>query len=172
MTSKYSVDKKRYYLLTNSSIYKEPAMFLVLLYRLNYSISRIKIGIFRYLINLFFVPFYKIVSVFLGISLPRLTKIGSGFVIFHYGAIAINELAVIGVNCTIRQGVTIGNKNFINDVPVIGDNVDIGAGAVIMGKIKIGNNVSIGANAVVIKDVPDNYIAVGVPAKNIPKKII
>ncbi|MNG29745.1 Serine acetyltransferase [compost metagenome] len=74
---------------------------------------------------------------------------------------------MIGENCVIRQGVTIGNRKSGDDVPTIGDNVDIGAGAVIIGKIKIGDNVKIGANAVVLKDVPDNCTAVGNPARHI-----
>ena len=79
-------------------------------------------------------------------------------------------MTVIGKNCTLRHGVTIGNRQAVDDVPVIGDHVDIGAGAKILGKIRIGNNVSIGANAVVITDVPDNHIAVGVPARILPQK--
>ena len=55
--------------------------------------------------------------------------------------------------------------------PIIGNNVDIGAGAKVLGRITIGNNVLIGANAVVIKDVPDNSIAVGVPAEIKPRKV-
>lgn len=98
--------------------------------------------------------------------------IESEFVIFHYGAIATNELTIISKNCTIRQGVTIGNKNYADDVPIIGENVDIGAGAVIIGRIKIGTNVCIGANAVVLKDVSNNYIAIGVPAINVKKNTI
>jgi len=82
----------------------------------------------------------------------------------------LNPDTVIGKNCTLRHNVTIGNRLNDHDVPIIGDNVDIGVGAVIMGAIKIGNNVSIGANAVVLCDVPDNHIAVGVPAKIYPKK--
>lgn len=65
----------------------------------------------------------------------------------------------------MRQGVTIGNKNTEDDCPIIGDNCDIGAGAKIIGAIHIGNNVTIGANAVVVKDIPDNCIVGGIPAK-------
>lgn len=68
------------------------------------------------------------------------------------------------------HNVTIGNRYEINDVPIIKDNINIGVGAVIIGRIKIGNNVDIGANAVVLKDVPDNCIAVDNPAKILYKK--
>ena len=76
----------------------------------------------------------------------------------------------MGENCILRQGVTIGTKNEDHDVPVIGNHVEFGAGAKVLGKIRIGNNVTIGANAVVLCDVPDNSIAVGIPAKIYPKK--
>lgn len=76
----------------------------------------------------------------------------------------------MGKNCVIRQGVTIGTKNEDHDVPIIGNNVEFGAGCKVLGKIKIGNNVIIGANAVVLCDVPDNSIAVGIPAKIYPQK--
>ena len=87
------------------------------------------------------------------------------------GCIIINSYSVIGDNCTIRHEVTIGNRNSDRDCPIIGNNCNIGAGAKILGAIKIGNNVDIGANAVVITDVPDNCIAVGVPARIIKKYV-
>jgi serine O-acetyltransferase len=111
-----------------------------------------------------------IFTIITGIQIPRGCKIGPGLRIYHFGCLVLNPLTVIGKNCTLRHGVTIGNRNEIDDVPVLGDNVDIGAGAKVLGRIKIGNNVSIGANAVVITDVPDDHIAVGVPARVILKK--
>ena len=76
--------------------------------------------------------------------------------------------AQIGKNCTIMQQVTIG-LDAEGNAPIIGDNVFIGAGARIIGKVVIGDNAKIGANAVVVKDVPANATAVGVPAKIIVK---
>jgi serine O-acetyltransferase len=88
-------------------------------------------------------------------------------VTFAYGGIGvvIHARAVVGRNCIIGQGVTIGGKSGWYEVPVIGDNVEISAGARIIGPIRIGNNVIIGANAVVVKDVPDNCVVAGVPAR-------
>ena len=81
----------------------------------------------------------------------------------------VHSKVTIGSNCKIFQNVTIGAKwpegSKIAGVPQIGNNVQIGCGAVIIGNITIGDNVYIGANAVVLKDVPDNSIAIGVPAE-------
>lgn len=102
-----------------------------------------------------------------GIDIPAKTAVGEGLYIGHYGGIVINGRSVIGKNCNISQGVTLGivNRGEKLGVPVIGDFVYIGPGAKIIGKIKIGNNVAIGANAVVTRDVPDNAVVVGVPAR-------
>lgn len=102
-----------------------------------------------------------------GIDLNRKTKIGKGFYIGHFSGIVISSSAVIGDNCNISQGVTIGiaGKGENRGCPTIGNNVYIGAGAKIIGKVRIGNNVAIGANAVVTKDVPDNAVVGGIPAK-------
>ena len=102
-----------------------------------------------------------------GIELPRGTKVGEGLYIGHFGGIIISGGAVIGRNCNISQGVTIGvaGRGEKRGIPIIGDGIYIGAGAKVIGKIRVGNNVAIGANAVVTKDVPDNAVVVGIPAK-------
>lgn len=82
--------------------------------------------------------------------------------------IIISHFATIGANCVIRQQVTIAQNNN-NESAIIKDNVVIGAGAKIIGKVTIGNNAVIGANAVVTHDIPDNCVAVGVPARVIKK---
>jgi serine O-acetyltransferase len=99
-------------------------------------------------------------------SVPAQTKIGKGTV-FGYGGIGvvIHARTVIGNNCILGQGITIGGRSKLYEVPVIGDNVYIGAGARVLGNITIGNNVVIGANAVVIKDIPSNCSVAGMPAK-------
>jgi serine O-acetyltransferase len=110
-------------------------------------------------------------SIKFGIQIPLNTKIGSGFYIGHFGNIVINGRSSIGENCNISQGVTIGqssrgkNKGY----PQIGNNCYIAPGVKIIGNIKIGNNVAIGANAVVTKDIEDNSVVVGIPAKIISK---
>ena len=85
--------------------------------------------------------------------------------------VVVHARSVIGKNCLLGQNITIGGKSGWYEVPIIGDNVHISAGARILGPVKVGNNVIIGANAVVIKDVPDNCIVAGVPAKVIRDKV-
>lgn len=102
-----------------------------------------------------------------GIELPYAAKIGRGVIIEHQHGIVIHGNAVIGDNCIIRQGVTIGNRyaDRPTEAPVIGNNVNIGAGAKLLGKITIGNNVNIGANSVVISDFVDNSLIIGIPGR-------
>ncbi len=96
-------------------------------------------------------------------------EIGDGTIFYHRGiGCVVHPKAVIGKNCKIFQSVTIGSKwskaNCLGEAPRIGDNVMIGAGAVILGNISIGDNSIIGANAVVTHSVPANSLALGVPA--------
>lgn len=93
---------------------------------------------------------------------------GKGLQIWHYGYIVVNADARIGDYATIYPGVVIGAKP--NGIPTIGSHVFIGAGSKILGGIRIGDNVTIAPNAVVTKDVPDNVIVGGVPAKIIKWK--
>jgi len=114
---------------------------------------------------------YKIVQILTGIELPCEVPVGRNFRIDHFGDIIISGYASFGDNCIIRNGVTIGLKNISEKAaPSLGNNVNIGTGAKILGNITIGNNVDIGANAVVLSSVPDNSIAVGIPAKIITKR--
>lgn len=139
--------------------------WVMLVYRFGRWRYGVRPAILRKFFSLIYKILYKFIQIITGIELPCEAEIGSNFIIDHFGGIVVSGYTKIGDNCRIRNGVVIGLKN-IEEVgaPEIGDNVDIGAGAKVLGKIKIGNNVLIGANAVVITDVPDNSIAVGVPA--------
>jgi serine O-acetyltransferase len=114
---------------------------------------------------------YKLVQILTGIELPCEAVIGKNFVIDHFGGIVISGYARFGDNCRIRNGVVVGLSRVEDPVaPVIGHNVDIGAGAKLLGRITIGDNVLIGANAVVVRDVPADHVAVGVPARVRPRQ--
>jgi len=103
-----------------------------------------------------------------GIEIHPGAKIGKGLFIDHGMGVVIGETAEIGDNVTIFHGVTLGGTGKEKNVkrhPTVGDNVVIGAGAKILGPIKIGNNAKIGANSVVLKDVPPYGTVVGIPGK-------
>lgn len=104
-----------------------------------------------------------------GISIPYNTKIGPGLYIGHYGGIVINDKVVVGRNCNINHGITIGEKygRKNSGIPVIGDQVYLGPGCVVIGGISLGNNVAVGANAVVVESIPDFGVAIGIPARMI-----
>ena len=112
--------------------------------------------------------FISTISRFLtGIEIHPGARIGKGLFIDHGVGVVIGETAVIGDNVTLFHGVTLGGtgKEKGKRHPTIGNNVFIGSGAKILGNINIGNNVRIGANAVVLKDIPEDTTAVGVPVK-------
>lgn len=111
--------------------------------------------------------FLKItVQILTGIDIPCETRIGRRLVIEHFGGIVVSGDTVIGDDVVLRHGVTIGLKHTGNPgAPIIGNRVDIGAGAKILGAIRIGDGAVIGANAVVLKDVPPGALAVGIPAR-------
>lgn len=94
--------------------------------------------------------------------------VGPGFRIYHVGGFThIGRNVRIGSNCTMQPGVVFGNKTEVEDdrAVFVGDNCYFGLNAKILGPVTIGNNVTVGANAVVTKDIPDNAVVVGVPAK-------
>lgn len=128
-------------------------------------------SIIRKPFSLLYKILFKIIQIITGIELPCEVETGKNFRIDHFGEIIISGYARFGDNCLLRNGVTVGLKNVDHPAaPHIGNNVDIGAGAKILGDITVGDNVNIGANAVVLTDVPADSIAVGVPARIIPKQ--
>ncbi len=102
-----------------------------------------------------------------GIEIHPGATIGSGLFIDHGSGVVIGETTVIGDNCTIYQGVTLGGtgKQTGKRHPTLGNNVMIGSGAKLLGNFTVGDNSKIAAGAVVLGDVPENSTAVGIPAK-------
>ena len=101
-----------------------------------------------------------------GIEIHPAAKIGKGLFIDHGMGVVIGETTIIGDNCTIYQGVTLGGtgKDKGKRHPTIGNNVTIGSGAKVLGPFKVGDNSKIAANAVVLNEIPPNSTCVGVPA--------
>jgi putative colanic acid biosynthesis acetyltransferase WcaB len=104
---------------------------------------------------------YKLFSEWLlGIEIPASTSIGPGLILRHGVGIVINPSVVIGADVMIRQNVTLGNRLEEHDCPVIEDGVELGAGAVVIGRVTVGAGARIGAGAVVVKDVPPGGVAI------------
>ena len=115
---------------------------------------------------------------FTGIEIHPKAKIGKNFFIDHGMGVVIGETSEIGDNVTIYHAVTLGGispsinsdgQRHVKRHPTLKNNVVVGSGAQILGPIVVGENAKIGANAVVTKDVPENAIMVGIPAKNVNK---
>lgn len=142
-------------------------------YRLASAIYQSKMNSFFKKLGLFLCLIWqKWIEIFTGISIPASVVIGKSFYIGHFGGIILNAKSVVGDNCNISQGVTIGVSGVgqKRGIPNIGDNVYIGVNSVIAGKITIGNNCIIGANSLVINDIEDNSLVIGVPGE-VKKKI-
>ena len=129
----------------------------------NFIFINVKNKLLRKLFLIPFVFWQKIIEIITGISIPYSSTIGHSFYIGHFGNIILNSSVVIGNNCNISQGVTIG-------VSGIGENVYMGANAVIVGKSHIGNHVLVAACSLVNRNIYDNSIAIGVPAVVVSNK--
>ncbi len=131
----------------------------------------IKTKIIRMPMTVIYRVWYKGVQMFAGIDLPYSTKVGRRVTLEHFGGMILVARS-IGDDVTIRQNTTFGIRS-VEEVglnPTIGNHVDIGVGAVILGGVSIGDHAVIGANAVVLKAVPEKHLAVGVPARIINKE--
>ena len=143
----------------------------MLVYRFGRWRYALRPALLRKLFSLVYHVLYKLVQIVTGIELPCEVPVGRGFVIEHSGGIVVSGFASFGNDCRLRNGVVIGLSRVDEPcAPRFGDDVDVGAGAKILGDIRVGNHVRIGANAVVITHVPDNCIAVGVPAVIKPRR--
>ena len=132
----------------------------MIMFRMSAALRRWHLGILAMIIS-------KINYHWNSIVIGQGATFGKGFVILHSVGVVINGATVAGENVLLEHGVTIGAEKY--QIPRLGNNIFIGAGAKIIGNVTIGDNVKIGANAVVVRDLPSNCTAVGVPAKIIKK---
>lgn len=160
---KYSGKKSAFLLLITTQ-----GLWALFVYRLSNRIYRSNLPHFiKKMLLIFAVIWQKWIEILTGISLPYSINIGPEFYIGHFGGIIINSSVKIGANCNISQGVTIGvsGRGDKRGVPIIGNNVYIGANAVIAGKLKVGDNCVIAANSLVVESIESNKTVMGVPAK-------
>lgn len=150
------------------NLLKKPGLWISTQYRFSKWVKvHCEIPVLRQLLRLMCATWEQINQVLLHCEFPNTAEIGAGVYMPHPYSIVIHGDARIGSNCHLSQNVTIGvgGRGANSGVPRIGDRVYIAPGAKIFGAITIGNDVAIGANAVVTKDLPDNAVAVGIPAK-------
>lgn len=137
----------------------------VLVYRLGVLLYSIRTPIV-YPLKIIYFFLVKFVEVTTSIMLPVSVKAGKGLYVGHFGYTIFNSHCEVGNYCQIGEGVILGSKGLGNEgAPRLGNNVFVGAGAKVLGHISIGNNVVIGANSVVLRDVPDDVVIAGVPAR-------
>ncbi len=123
------------------------------------AIVRIPLKLISFLLSLFCV-------VFMEMDIDAQATIGGGLYIGHIGGVHINPGAVLGQNCDLAHRITIGASAMGRQgIPVVGDSVYIGTGAVLVGKIKVGNGAKIAANTLVMTNVPDGATVMGVPGR-------
>ncbi len=147
-------------------------IWALLVYRFGHARFRVRNKVVRAPWTLVYLVLNRLAEILCGISIGSTACIGRRLSIEHHGCIVVHGASVIGDDCLIRHGVTLGNTGYDDPLgaPTIGSRVQIGAGAKLLGRITIGNDVIIGANAVVIRDVPDKAVVGGVPARPLNPK--
>ena len=163
----YRADRARY---PERAFKREQSLWAIRVYRFGRGNDQRAPGLARAINDRVYWFLFRIVETLTGCSFTKATDIGPGLRIHHFGNIFIHSGVVIGANCTLRQGVTIGNREEGGPVPVIEDDVDFGAYAQVLGGIRIGRGAKIGAMSVVLCDVPPGATAVGIPARILPAK--
>ncbi len=138
----------------------------ILVHRFGVARMRVRPRLLRAPLSVTYRMLFRAVRNFYGIEIPESVQVGRRVVIEHQHGIVVHGRSVIGDDCVLRQGVTLGLRRMdrTDEAPVLGRGVNVGAGAKIIGDVVIGDGASIGANAVVLHDVPAGALAIGVPA--------
>ena len=165
-SSFWKADLRRY---PPRALLREQSLWAIAVYRFGRWVDGLHTGPRRWLLERTYWFAYRVTETLTGIGFTKSVEIGPGLRIHHFGNIFIHPKVRIGANCTLRQGVTIGNRIEKGPVPIIGDNVEFGAYAQVLGCIRIGDGARIGAMTLVLHDVPADATAVGVPARIIQR---
>ncbi len=144
---------------------KEQSIWALAVYRFGRRLDRRPDGLRRRISERIYWLTFRLVETATGISLPRSARIGPGLRIWHFGNIFVHPDVEIGAGCTLRQGVTLGNRREGGPTPVLEDGVELGAYAQILGAVRVGRGAKVGALSVVLADVPPGATAVGIPAR-------
>ena len=131
---------------------------------------RIRHWLWRKRIPLLHVIIEYMTEVITDVEIPATVNVGGGLVIYHGGPILITGNARLGNNIGIRPGVVIGGDYRAEKAPMLGNNIEIGVGAKIIGNVELGENCQVGANAVVTKSFPANSVLVGIPARPLARE--
>ncbi len=161
------LDLKRY---PQHAFLREQSIWAIALYRVGHAMNTMPYGIARRVVEPIYWLAFRIMETLTGCSFSKDVRIGAGLRIHHFGSIFIHDDVQIGSNCTLRQGVTLGNRHPGGGVPIVGDDVEFGAYAQVLGGVRIGNRAKIGAMAVVVRDVPDGATVVGIPARVVKRR--
>lgn len=164
----FAADRARY---PAHAFLREQSLWAVWVYRFGQRTIALRGGFVRRLRMKIYWLLFRFVETLTGVSIPAEAQIGPGLRIYHFGNIFIHPQTVMGASCTLRQGVTIGNRSEGGPVPVLGDGVELGAYAQILGGVWIGDGAKIGAMSVVLHDIPPGATAVGNPARIIEKAV-
>ena len=133
-------------------------------FRISQGIRRLPLGL--WVIGAPLLAFYVLlVHWLMGIELDYKTAVGPGLALQHGVGLVVHQQAVIGAGCTLRNGVTIGERPPREGVPVLGDGVDVGVNAVILGPVTLGKSSVVGAGAVVIQSMDAGSVMAGNPAR-------
>jgi serine O-acetyltransferase len=158
----WEADKRRY---PPRAWLREQSYWAVAVYRFGRRVDRRRPGPVRWLLGRAYGALDRFVETLTGITLPKSAEIGPGLRIYHFGNVIVHRDVRIGARCTLRHGVTLGNRRADGPVPVVEDDVEFGAYAQVLGGVRIGRGARIGASSVVLTDVPAGCTAVGIPAR-------
>jgi serine O-acetyltransferase len=161
----FQADLERY---PSRPFLREQSIWAIWVYRFGRRVLKRPLGPYRSVLLYIYWTLFRLSETITGISIPFDVQIGPGLRIYHFGNIFVHSDVIIGRNCTLRHGVTIGNRNQNGGVPTIGDDVEFGVGAVAIGPIDIGSGAKIGPLSLVTFDVPEKARVLGNPGTILP----
>jgi serine O-acetyltransferase len=162
----WRADRRRY----GARGWMQRSLWAVAVYRFGRWVDEQPPGARRRALSLGYWAAFLVAETLTGVSILKDVSIGSGLRIHHAGPVVINAGVVIGANCTMEHGVTLGVRHPGGPVPRLGDDVVLGAYAQVLGDVTVGDGAHVGALTLVLDDVPPGATAVGVPARLVGRR--